>query len=421
MPRTTRRMRERRLDYGEAFRVVRNKQAHGSKADANLYPAAVGGVRNDTTMLDGALQVLLSLVPDTFATADETLVPVFIERARVLGSGWSAASEVHAEMDDANAHVGSVQLRGSDGMLFCDMFGVEFSVVRQDAAEELPSMRYVTAWMPVTPAPREAAGPQHWLVIGDNTGIASIVTTELRAKGDGVSVWTPADVAGATCLPDQVTALIVLSALDVIKSESGAPTMCVESALQLAYDVPLRALQLAALAPRALSRTLLVTRGAVAAAGVADVTAPLQSVLWGLGRVSQHENTVPDVQLIDLDVAASVREQSRALTRLAVCAPDDSELAIRGDTVSAGRISNEEPRASDYRTDRIPSDAETYAAEVGIPGVIESLQWRVTPRPHPGKGEVEIAVSATGLNFINVISALGTYREASDGVGPART
>ena len=52
------------------------------------------------------------------------------------------------------------------------------------------------------------------------------------------------------------------------------------------------------------------------------------------------------------------------------------------------------------------------------PGIPDSLLLKAAPRVAPRPGQVEIEIAATGLNFMNVMSALGIYPGYPDGVGP---
>src|SRR5262249_37420658 len=47
--------------------------------------------------------------------------------------------------------------------------------------------------------------------------------------------------------------------------------------------------------------------------------------------------------------------------------------------------------------------------EVTERGVLERLSWRPLTRRAPGPGEIEIRVAAAGLNFRDVLNALGVY------------
>ncbi|MEO7360726.1 MAG: acyltransferase domain-containing protein, partial [Gemmatimonadaceae bacterium] len=296
-------MQTRRLDYGAAFRVVGDVHVQGPRAEATLRATDLAGAANDIVTLDGALQLLLELVPPAVAAVDETLVPVAIERLRTRSSTWPDTNTARARLVDTAAAEfrGAVQLADGSGQVVCEVEGVDFSVIRQVASEELRSFRYAAGWEVVTLAELRTRTAQQWLVVGDNADFANLVTAALRTAGERVLTWTSAEVLRAESLPGDVTALLVLSALQVEGSGDAAGSTLAESALRQAYDTSLRALQLAEASHNLLTRTVLVTCGAVAVQSGAEVVAPTQSPLWGLGRVAQRESITPNIQLVDLD------------------------------------------------------------------------------------------------------------------------
>lgn len=56
-----------------------------------------------------------------------------------------------------------------------------------------------------------------------------------------------------------------------------------------------------------------------------------------------------------------------------------------------------------------PLQDKNYRLEIAKPGIFETLDVKVCPRGTPGPGQVEIEVCATGLNFRDVMVALGSY------------
>ena len=62
-----------------------------------------------------------------------------------------------------------------------------------------------------------------------------------------------------------------------------------------------------------------------------------------------------------------------------------------------------EPAADANREDA--RQAMTLGFE--LPGQLRHLRWSAAPLPRPGRGEVEVRVQATGLNFRDVMYTLG--------------
>jgi len=56
--------------------------------------------------------------------------------------------------------------------------------------------------------------------------------------------------------------------------------------------------------------------------------------------------------------------------------------------------------------------------EVGSPGILDSLAFRPAPRHTPRQGEMEIAVRAAGINFSDVLKAMGLYPGLPEGQVP---
>ncbi|MGE7438999.1 SDR family NAD(P)-dependent oxidoreductase [Kitasatospora sp. NPDC001175] len=149
------------------------------------------------------------------------------------------------------------------------------------------------------------------------------------------------------------------------------------------------------------ARLVLVTRGAVATAAGEELADLSQAAVWGLIRSAQSEN--PDrFVLLDLDTA----ESSIAAVPGALAATE-TELAIRQGTCHAARLA------------RIPVDAaltppeDAVAWRLGIPvkGTLENLRLIEFPAAAAplDPGYIRIGVRATGLNFRDVLNALGMY------------
>jgi NADPH:quinone reductase-like Zn-dependent oxidoreductase len=66
-----------------------------------------------------------------------------------------------------------------------------------------------------------------------------------------------------------------------------------------------------------------------------------------------------------------------------------------------------------------PLEDKNYRLEIAKPGIFETLEVNVCPRDTPGPGQVEIEVYATGLNFRDVMVALGSYPVAPGTMQPA--
>jgi hypothetical protein len=156
-------------------------------------------------------------------------------------------------------------------------------------------------------------------------------------------------------------------------------------------------------------RVWLVTRGTQAVTGSA--TSLVGAGLWGLGRTLMYEHAELHCTLIDTtstaeDLAAEI-----------ACASTDDQVALRPEGRYVARLRPMGPRGATVPTGQ-PAGARPFALEVERPGHIDRLCWRATHRRAPGPGEVEVAVDAAGLNFLDVLWTLGQYPGQT--TGPSR-
>ncbi|WP_189974585.1 type I polyketide synthase, partial [Streptomyces avidinii] len=149
----------------------------------------------------------------------------------------------------------------------------------------------------------------------------------------------------------------------------------------------------------ATSRLVLVTTGAVAAGDAEDVTDLPHATSWGLVTSAQTEN--PDrFGLVDLDGRPESRDAFPAALE-----GSEPRIAVRRGTVTAPRLA----RARSHSALLPPSGGVPWRLESTGSGTIENLA--LVPCPEVldplGPGQVRIAVHAVGMNFRDVVVALG--------------
>jgi NADPH:quinone reductase-like Zn-dependent oxidoreductase len=94
--------------------------------------------------------------------------------------------------------------------------------------------------------------------------------------------------------------------------------------------------------------------------------------------------------------------------RLAGLDPEKRDLLLRRLGRSSALASAPPPRAPE-RVRYSPREHGSFALQVGAPGILDSLRFRAEARRPPGPGEVELELCAFGLNFRDVMIALGIY------------
>ncbi len=144
------------------------------------------------------------------------------------------------------------------------------------------------------------------------------------------------------------------------------------------------------------TRLAVVTRGAVAVHDDAEVTDPAATAVWGLVRSAQAEHP-GRVALVDADGGC---EELPA----GVWSGDEPQLAVRGGAVWVPRLARVEPGL------RVPAQPSWHldSAEYGTLDHLALLPDEAEPAPLEA-GQVRIEVRAAGLNFRDVLVALGMY------------
>jgi mycoketide-CoA synthase len=149
-------------------------------------------------------------------------------------------------------------------------------------------------------------------------------------------------------------------------------------------------------------RLVLLTSGAIRVDGGEDPIADLGGGgVWGLVRAAQSEHPQRFV-LIDID-----REQSSLDALPEALASGEPQLAIRAGRVLAPRLA----RSTPAERLALPSPGEPWRLAAASSGSLEHLA--ATPADDAAQpladGQVRVAVRAAGLNFRDVLIALGSY------------
>ncbi|MER7468498.1 SDR family NAD(P)-dependent oxidoreductase [Streptomyces sp. NPDC097981] len=150
----------------------------------------------------------------------------------------------------------------------------------------------------------------------------------------------------------------------------------------------------------AASRLVFVTRGAVATPGDWDLAAPVLAPVWGLVRSAQSENP-------DRFVLADLDDATPAETLAAALATGEPQLAVRRGTVHAPRLARVPATTSLIP----PADGTAWRMDIEDKGTLDHLTLVPSPESEAPlePGQVRVAVRAAGLNFRDVLNALGMY------------
>ncbi|MET8796165.1 SDR family NAD(P)-dependent oxidoreductase [Nocardia sp. NPDC004568] len=353
---------------GEVFaEVALPEPVRAEHTDFALHPA----------LLDAALHSILHGGLAPVAGEGAVVVPFVWENVALYATG-AATLRVRAAVADpaADGQRVALTLADSAGMVVAEIGGLTLRPLAADAlgaGRPAEGTGYEFAWGELPERP-ELPEPGPWTETADG----EIVTV----AGEDVAVlhFAPAH-RGSADLPAAVR----------------------ESVLEL--GARLRRL------PADDRRVVVVTERAVAVHPGEPVDAAAAAG-WGLLRTAQSENP-GRILLLDLD------DRTRYRTALAAVFAHDGEpqLAVRGAAVHVPRIQ----RAGAAALTVPATGTAAWALTLRDKGTLAADNFRITHDPEPpaplAPGQVRIGMRAVGLNFRDVLIALGTYPDPDGRIG----
>ncbi|MFS7874215.1 SDR family NAD(P)-dependent oxidoreductase [Streptomyces asiaticus] len=410
-------LRARGVAHGPAFQGISEVSAsrHGNSFWARVrIPEAARepghGLRVHPVLVDLCAQLLIAGLLDEGDR--RLLLPARMRCVRVLGDPETAVY-CHARLAETapGATVGHVRLLDADGRPVLAVDGLRIVHRAAERAAEADQWFLEVGWRRAT-RPPATRPPGRWLVVGEADGTARPVAAALRAAGATARVW---DVSladqGLDAFRDALTNRLtrpgerpraVVFVRGPHPAEGGA-----EDGLRRTRRLLAAAQALTARFPEP-PRLYAATSGARTVTP-GDLADPGQSALRGLLRVLALEHPELRATFVDTDPAAPDRLADTLAAELLADGPED-EIALR----DGARYTAELDHAPLTDTERTTAAARTvrcgtdgFRLRAGRLGDLGSLELTTHPRRPPGPGEVELRVLAAGLNFRDVLTAMG--------------
>ncbi|MEQ8790735.1 MAG: amino acid adenylation domain-containing protein [Pirellulaceae bacterium] len=463
-------MATRGLAYGPAFQVL-SEIVYGPRAalakvelsDAVLKESADYYLH--PALLDACLQGMASAIPPEAdgSQSPYTYMPTGIGRVRLHGEvGGEMYVYVERTSDDSGPSPDVVEadvlLVDGQGRVLVELNGVHVQRLGRSGDDQASDPRdwlYAIQWRR-TPLDADVAASAHdlagsWLVFADQQGVADALVEQIAARGGRAISVEPGDAFARQGdrftidplstddyqqLLEQALAedspacrgVVHLWSLD-LPSPQDNPEDAFKKVRRLGCGGVLRLMQ--QLAKSKIARpphVWLATRGAqvVVEGNASQDSAPVaveQTPLWGLGRVAALEHPELRTRLIDLDPAQPTGSQvagnvDRLIAELAAEADEDQVAYRDGQRLVARLAATPDAIARDDNAGMNVPDEGPFRIRLGKPGSIDSLRVESFRREPPEAGQVEIEVHAAGLNFSDVLKAMGLYPGIKDKVVP---
>jgi myxalamid-type polyketide synthase MxaB len=428
-----RRFSARGLEFGPAFRTVERIRCGAGQGFVFLRPPEGTGDNGEyfihPALLDGCLQT----VGVALAGHDsrDTYLPVAVQRLTfyrrpVASMLCHAGIEGEAGQPVLNACLAACN---PDGTAVLEIEGLSIRrATREAVARSLQTpagnLLYEVAWREKSAPATALLEPRRWLVFADGGAVADRLARELAASGSS-SVMVRSgpqyniDGAGSFTLdpgsPEHFRRLlrdceragpfagcVHLWALDEQADTAGRHGCA--SVLHLLQALAERdSTQAAAL--------WLVTEGSQHVGSFPDVVRPEQALVWGLGGVAAVERPDARCVRIDLDPNADVHSHAQALARELQTEDGEEQVAFRMGGRWVARLARRTATRGQDRERQILH--EPYKLELSDYGSLDNLRLAPLRRRAPAAGEIEIEVRVSGLNFRDLLHALGLLKEHS--------
>ncbi|MBH1938970.1 polyketide synthase dehydratase domain-containing protein, partial [Streptomyces sp. AV19] len=423
------------FSYGPTFQGVRKAWSLGTETFAELslpddMPDATTGFALHPALLDATVQTM-ALTSDEqeclpFAWSGVTLYAADVSSARTP-SAQVSSMRVRLSQGPARDGHRTLSLETTDE-LGRRLLSVDSLALRPVNMDELRGLAhsaidqadlFEVAWEASPVRPLEPHPHERWAIIGDEQGLAEGTfgpNAVLNGVLNGVSLTLHHSL---TTLVESSRTLEHCPDVVVIDCRTGTfdgPTI---QEIHHRTEHLLQSLQqwLAA-GSLADSRLLVVTRGAVACDKGEDVPDLAGAAAWGLVRSTQSEEP-GRVVIVDLD---SADEPVSWGLLPSILRTDEPQAAVRGGEVRVPRLVKVDDGSASITGICPPlgEGQETgWRLECTDPGTLTGL------RPVPcdtasvplGAHQVRIGVRAAGVNFRDVLIALGMVEGRQDGLG----
>ena len=432
------------VQYGPAFRCLDRICRGAGQAIARFnMPDMVlddlGPYHVHPSILDACIQLMgIVIAEDENPDAPAVYLPMGLKSYQVRNR-FEIPMFCHVRLDsdyDSNRETfsGNIRLLGEKGRLLAEIAGLRFkkadaSALRKFIPSGVPDMLYETIWreLPILET-KKSENPEAgiWLVFGDQDGFGSNIRDHLQEHGRTVRM-----VFSGDRYEENGSDKIVIDpdSADDYKRLMGNADANFETPIcgliylwSMGIDPPAGEMDLAethslplmhlcrSLAQRQASTPLkltIVTNGAMAVEDMDFTVNPLQTAIWGMGRVIANEMPELACKLVDVSLSESA---PASLVSEAIRREDaENQVVLREARRYGLRLVRSHGISSMNSTEPAEALEKPYQLDLPGTGVIDELKISPAICEKPLSGEVQLKVLATGLNFRDVLNALGMY------------
>ena len=412
----------RGINYGPAFAGLEAAFIAGDSGDTVVAKVALpGSIRSQQagyTIHPGLLDVCFQAVaahPALYGDLTGTLMlPLGVSRLRAHGQARDAHyCHVRLASSGSTEVQADIDVLDEQGIVLLTVVGLRLGTGVSEASRrtQMLNERLLTVdWRPQPLPEAHHVGAEEWLLISTSDAALSLTAALADAMKNNhapvsTMVWArDADHAEMSARLHSELGAPSLAGVVVVT----APPECEPQ------DAPLRGrdnvghvVRIARVLSEnqgAQSRLFVVTRN-IQTVTPADAVNLEHAGLRGLVRVIAIEHPVLRATQIDLDGDTDAAFLAAQL----LSGSEEDETAWRDGQWYVARLNLNPLRPDERRTTVVDRESGGVRLQLRTPGDLQSIEFAAFDRVAPGPGQIEVSVSASNLNFADVLIAYGRY------------
>ena len=399
---------QRGIDFGPAFTGLTavHTAAEGPSLVAEVrVPAGIranqAGYGIHPALLDACFQSVAAHPSVADRRGGALLLPLSVGRLRRFGAGGDARyCHVTITSADASAVEATIEVLDARGgvLLEVDRLRMGSGATKSAERDRLLSERLLTVVWEQQEAPVAETTEGDWLVIaGDDADeLPAQLARELGAAGAACRIIEGGNDISVVDLQSDKTGVVF-----VAPPARGEPTeRCLSRGRELVEQVVRIARDLST--DESERRLYVVTRAAQAVTA-GDEPNLDQGGLRGLLRAIGNEHPALTPTQIDVDALTG----AAAVAQEILSGSAEDETAWRDGVWYTARLQATPLRADERRTTVVDPHHDGMQLHVRIPGDLQTLELIAAQRQSPQAGQIEVAVSASSINFADVLASFG--------------
>ncbi|OBB92750.1 type I polyketide synthase [Mycobacterium sp. 852002-30065_SCH5024008] len=415
-----RRLDERGVRYGQAFSGLTALHIGAGATRTVLAEVALPGqIRSQQdaygvhpALLDACFQSVAAH-PELQSLGEDALaLPLGLRRLRSYGPARGVRyCYTRVTKADASGVEADLEMLDENGVVLLAVQGLRLGAgaAENDHDERLLAKRLLTIeWRQRELPEAEHRNPGAWLVIGTAADTVAPLTEALKQLGAQCTTmcWPPhADhTSNSEQLRDRLRAgafsgLVIAAGPGKGDADDRSPALGLESVQHLVHVI--RELPDT---PGQLPRLYIVTHNAQTVVA-SDVPNLEQAGLRGLLRAIGAEHPHLGVTQIDMDDDTEAEQLARQL----LAGSEEDETAWRHGAWYTARLALSPLRPEERRTTIANLERDGIRLQIRTPGDLESVEFIARDRVTPGPGQIEVEISASNINFADVLVAFDRY------------